>query len=62
MKVSFTREGKDFFADVEVIDSNFNSYYTNLALHFMEERIQKRRGCVKGTKMIFGCLALNGYC
>lgn len=47
MKVSFTREGKDFFADVEVIDSNFNSYYTNLALHFMEERIQKRRGCVK---------------
>jgi hypothetical protein len=43
IKVSFSRNGKEIFADMQVEQSNFNAYYTNLALTFIEERIQQRR-------------------
>jgi hypothetical protein len=43
LKIAFSRSGKEVCADVEVLHSNFNAYYTNLALAFIEERVQRRK-------------------
>lgn len=43
LKISFSRHGKEIFADTQVEQSDFNAYYTNLALTFIEEKIHKSR-------------------
>ena len=39
LRLSFGREGKDVFADLEALESNFNDYYTTLALRLIEDRV-----------------------
>ena len=43
LKLSFFRSDKQVYAEMEALESNFNSYYTNLAMRFLEDRINSRR-------------------
>jgi hypothetical protein len=43
LRIDFMRNNKQIFANICVVESNFNAYYTNLALKILEEKIQKRR-------------------
>jgi hypothetical protein len=43
VKLSFVKDNGSILADITVVESNFNQYYTNLALRFLESTIQRRR-------------------
>ena len=36
LKLSFFRNEKQTFAEIEALESNFNSYYTTLAMRYLE--------------------------
>lgn len=41
LKLSFFRHEKQVYAEMEALESNFNSYYTTLAMRFLEDRINR---------------------
>ena len=43
LKLSFYRHNKQIYAEIESLESNFNSYYTTLAMHFLGDRINQKR-------------------
>lgn len=43
VKLSFLKDNGNILADITVVESNFNEYYTNLALRFLESTIRRRR-------------------
>ena len=43
LQVSFYRNQKQVYAEIEALQSNFNSYDTTLAMRFLESKINKQR-------------------
>ena len=43
LKLSFFRTDKQIYAEMETVESNFNSYYTTLTLRYLEDKINKSR-------------------
>ena len=43
LKISFYRNDKQIYAEIETLESNFNSYYTTLTMHFLEDKINRKR-------------------
>ena len=59
LKISFYRNEKQIFAEVETVESNFNCYYTTLALRFLEEKINKKRENISQQKVEMHWLISN---
>ena len=50
LKLSFYRNNKQIYAEIEAIESNFNSYYTTLAMHYLEDKINRKREMISFDK------------
>lgn len=47
LKLSFFRNEKQVYAEMEALESNFNSYYTTLAMRFLEDKINRGKQMVQ---------------
>lgn len=47
LKLSFFRSDKQVYAEMEALESNFNSYYTTLAMRFLEDKINRGKQMVQ---------------
>ena len=43
LKLTFSRNEKQVYAEIEALQSNFNGYYTTLVMRFLEQKIKKKR-------------------
>ena len=52
LKLSFYRNDKQIYAEIEALESNFNNYYTTLAMRFLEDKINRKREITSFEKKV----------